>query len=385
MNILAVNHFFEQDLDALHESNPGHKLRVVQASEFHSRASRCFGCRVFEDVPGYAMYSTPLQRFVYSLLVRRMLARLTEDFPLDLFVVPSDSIFYLREPIRLLRKWGIPTVVVQKETGMSPWTLDAFAKATGRYLPFTADHMTVNSELQRQFWVTAGTPPERMTITGQPRFDFYAKPVDKTALKASLGYPSGKKVVLFLSYMLSAYAPDEVDMWESQRTATEKALIGACVRADAILAVKPHPQQPIGGYRELLAKLGARIDTGVVIVRNTADTKTLLSVADVVVGFQSTAMYESIASCTPTVYAGWGPEAEAVRDQLLPLWDMHPAVTVARSGEHLSQVVLEQLASPTVLSPDAARRAAEPQLGPLDGRSCERVWAVLEQRGGARP
>lgn len=381
MKLLAINHFFEQDLEALRETNPGHEMAVVHASLFHDAAARCFPRETFTDVSGYSRHGKRWSRLAYALATRRLLATLRKGSEFDLLIVPSDSIFYLREPIRALRKAGIATVVVQKETGMSPWTMRVHAKDTGLHVPFMADAMTVNSELHKEFWVASGAPIEKISVTGQPRFDYYASQADAGAAKARLGLPSGRKAVVFLSYMLSAYVPGEVDTWAEQREATERALIEQCRSSGAVLLVKPHPQQPIAGYVESLRAMGADMDGDVRIVEPTADTRTLLTAADVIVGFQSTAMYEAVASGTPTVYAGWAPEAAAIGEELFPLWDLEPTVLVAHSSADLRGLVAQQLASPQRFDRSTAKQVVEPQLGPLDGGASERVWAVLEQHG----
>ncbi len=50
------------------------------------------------------------------------------------------------------------------------------SESVRRYAPPLADRMTVCSERQREFWLRAGAEAATVTVTGQPRFDYYLRP-----------------------------------------------------------------------------------------------------------------------------------------------------------------------------------------------------------------
>ena len=202
-------------------------------------------------------------------------------------------------------------MVVQKETTISQATMETFSREVGAAAPFISDFMTVCSERQREFWVRAGADAGVIEVTGQPRFDVYA-----TANEES---PSTPRRVLFLTYALDAYVPgagrgDGSLAWHSLREETEAALLEQ-VRAGACeLVVKCHPQQGRAAEaRRLAALAGPLWNHGISIAAQDADTRDVIMAADVVVGFQTTALYEAVAARRNVIYAAWGAAYERHR------------------------------------------------------------------------
>jgi hypothetical protein len=53
-------------------------------------------------------------------------------------------------------------VVVQKETTISPDTMEDHSLIVGEFAPFVSDYMTVCSERHREFWLRAGVDGGRV-------------------------------------------------------------------------------------------------------------------------------------------------------------------------------------------------------------------------------
>ena len=208
--------------------------------------------------------------------------------------------FYLRPAIIRLRSLGIPTVVVQKETTISPMVMELHATDVGRSTPFMSDLMTVCSDRHRDFWLRAGAPPELVRVTGQPRFDVYR------TNRATPG-AHGRPRLLYLSYEDVAYLPADLggadeSSWRELRRETEEVL--AAASTDWHITVKRHPQQP-----DEDDWLGENVDRA----DRDADTRTLILESDVVVGFQTTAVLESALAGKRVLYAAWGETFESSR------------------------------------------------------------------------
>ena len=97
--------------------------------------------------------------------------------------------------------------------------------------------------------------------------------------------------------------------------------------------------------------------------------------ADVVVGFQTTALLESLAAGKPTVYTWWTNEVEHYEGDLIPFHREREALVVAESPRQL-QDAIEQGVSP---APQDARALVTRYLGPIDGKAAERSWNELER------
>src|SRR3954469_3942277 len=153
--------------------------------------------------------------------------------------------------------------------------------------------MTVCSERPPGLWLPAGADPERVVVTGQPRFDFYAKAADERPPGAAVERPP---TVLFLSYLVDAYHPSEgggEPAWAQMHRETEEGLWELARRGWRVV-VKPHPQQDFeADRRRIRAEVGDLLDRGVHLTRPGEDLRPLLVGADVIVGFQTTGLFEA--------------------------------------------------------------------------------------------
>ena len=61
--------------------------------------------------------------------------------------------------------------------------------------------------------------------------------------------------------------------------------------------------------------------------------------ADVVVGFQTTALFEAMLARKPVLYTAWDPESIRLGPELIPFADWDSAITVLRSPEDLAPAV----------------------------------------------
>lgn len=368
MHVLAFDHFFDQDLSALDAAlDVGDTLTRIDYQRLHRVARRCFPAEAFTGVA--AAYSADY-RDAWARYVPK--AEAFADWMVaahepDVFVVPTDAIFYLRPMISRLRAAGVRTVVMQKETTISPMVMDRHAREVGTHVPFMSDVMTVCSDRQRKFWVRAGADPARIVVTGQPRFDVYAQQRDRR--------DGVRRTVLYLSFDDVAYLPGDLGdtggpTWRDMRRDIE-TLLAEAATAGWEVAVKHHPQQPT--QEEWL---GQRVQRH----PRRADTRALLGSADVVVGFQTTALFEAAASGAVVLYCAWGPVFDAHQEDLIPF---HELVGIAR---HVTSA--DELRA--LLGPDGNLTAVDAvddrqivaHLGPVDGRAAERAVAVIRQHAG---
>ena len=364
MRIVAVDHFFGQDLDAL-KSRLGERdhCTVLPYQRIRQIAQRHFPKEAFN---GVATAFDP--RFESNWTsYRRSIARFTRwilsAYRPNVVVLPSDSIFYLRPVIEQIRNLGVRVAVVQKETTISPMTLARHAATIRRFVPFMCDVTTVCSQRHRLFQIECGTPDDLIVVTGQPRFDTYQAPAVRRRRSAT-GLPH----LLYLSYDDRAYLPLDSDCsWQDLRRQTELVISEAARSGRWRVTAKRHPQQRRGADW---------LDPAVGVATQRADTRQLVIEADVVVGFQTTTLLEAAAARRPVIYAAWGPVFDANHAQLIP-YDKHPECVIHAAGsEHLAELLgrdPEALARPTI---DADPFIAE-HLGVIDGGATERVIHVL--------
>ena len=375
MRLLVLDHFYAHDIEALAEAlAPDDRLRVLPYEELREEALRIFPNEVGSGLEAYAAAALAPQRARYAERLQRLLADEFVRGRFDAFVVPSDTFFYVRAAPAACRALGASFFCVQKETTISPNTMAAHAAQVGRYAPFVADHMTVCSERHKRFWVRAGADAARIDVTGQPRFDFYCHPQRWPRRRP-------EPTVLFFSYLLDAYHPTEGDaapVWDRLHRETEAGL-WELAREGWQVVIKPHPQQPVAELEARLRReLGPELAQRVRLAGGGEDARRLIVTSDVVVGFQSTALIESMAAGVPVIYTGWDSQAGALRERLIAFHEWDGALTVVREAGALAGAVRHARQHPSVAG-GAARRAAilDEELGPIDGQAAARALAIV--------
>jgi len=377
MRLLCVDHYFEQDIEAIEASlPPGARCWSVGWEHFYTIARRFFPDEVFTGIEAYFRNDHAAARAGYAKAISRELERLHRIYRFDAVLAPSDTFFWIRAPARWCREHGIPFVVLQKEATIPPGWMEGPAREWGEISPFIGDLMLVSSDHHRQFWINAGVCAETVVVSGQPRFDLYARPERRRSWpELGVAVPT-RATVLFLTYDASAYLPliDRTGLapWLQLRSETERALLELARSGDVEVLIKAHPQ-PAEDQTAHLREL-ARVP-GVRILDPRGDVRHLILNADAVVGFQSTALLEALAAARPTIYTWWTDQVEHASG-LIPFHEQPDVISVARSPQALQQAVRSAVQSAPVTS-DAARELVELYLGRVDGHAAERCLAEI--------
>ncbi len=386
MKFLIVDHYSWQDIEALRFVAEGHEIRVVPAALLSRIAQKHFPTSVFASLLGetYARPEYAEARRRYALAARKVLHDFYYAFPFDAVIVPSDTIIYLRAWAAGAHEMGLPFIVLQKETTISPYTMTEDARVIGQALPFIGDLMLVCSEHHKQFWLNTGAEPHKIIVTGQPRFDFYRQPERwKTLQSLGMRVPADRPTILFFSYDVGAYSPEGVfaPTWTQLRTETEETLIDLARQGHFNVLIKPHPQQQgLRSYKSRLRAMAGRLwGETVQLVPKELDARQLIVNTQVVVGFQTTALFEAMAAGKKVVYTFWTENTPRFVHALIPFHEMGDALGVARSPQELRELVLSDRGF-DVADEQAQRRLqeAEKQLGPLDGQAAQRCLKAIE-------
>ena len=372
LRVLALNHFFDQDLRAL-EAHPRLRVRRLPYQRLRGTAMRLLGKEVASGLDTYNRADLEPARRRYADWLVGEVRRLYLEQPFDVIVLPSDTLFYVRSLPGAAHALGIPVVVVQKETTVSVGTMQDHSADMRVAAPFVSDFMTVCSERHREFWLRAGADGGLIEVTGQPRFDIYATQRPRS--------PHRRTRVLLLSYALDAYVPTaDRELWPSPwkqlRDDTEAVLLDAARSGTCEVIVKCHPQQNQRAEAARLAReAGSVWQHGFSVAEIDADTRRLIVTSDAVVGFQTTALYEAVAARKHVVYAAWGKAYERFRERLIP-FEAAPdgCLSQASSAESLAGLLHDVRGAPG----PACAAWYEQALGHIDGHATERVAARLE-------
>ncbi|MFN0253037.1 MAG: CDP-glycerol glycerophosphotransferase family protein [Kofleriaceae bacterium] len=319
---VIVNHCYDLDLDALCAAPGDYTLWVFDPFTMFPDIHYFFppGQRDLDCVYGEGPMRASIERYKEQL-VRPLVRHLIRETELDALIASSDVFYYLRPIIEELRTNGIPTIVQDKEGTIAPGPImDKHARLLAERYPPIADQYYVWNETHRDFWHRAGMAIERMHILGQPRSDFFFHR-ERWPSKASMGLSSNKKLVVVFTFDTDAYlratGPMESRPWQDLRDATHDVVRElARERDDVEVVIKAHPQQ------EQLAEIQtefAHPPPNVKVITGAASASHLMVHADVIVGFQSTAMIEAMLTPAPVFYVGWGPRHAELADALIPI------------------------------------------------------------------
>lgn len=383
MRILAIDHYFEQDLEALRSGSDSNRLWDIGFTPLLELARRHFPDEVFTGIEPFFRPEYDGARASYAVDAAAWVDDLLRTYRFDLLLAPSDTFFWIRAVIERCHELGIPVVILQKEATIPPGWTEGPAREWGRTSPFLADHMLVSSEHHRRFWIASGVDGDKIEVTGQPRFDIYAQLHARQGWRELGARVSPGPTVLFLTYDENAYMPmiDRTGLapWRELRDQTEQVLCDHASEGGTNVLIKAHPQ-PAEDQSAHLRELSRQ--PGVHVLNPLGDVRRYLLAADIVVGFQSTALFEALAAGRPTLYTWWTDAVEAYADSLIPFHKHGEGLTVVRSPDSLASE-LKRLASSKPGEKDAARirRAAEPLvnrfIGPVDGLAASRCWTSM--------
>jgi hypothetical protein len=381
---LVLDHFFDQDIAALRAAtHPDEQLRTLSYDVLREEALRVFPEEVTSGLEPLSRPALEPLRQAYTRRLQRLLEDEWVAWPFDVFVAPSDLFFYVRALPAACHRLGVPFVVAQKETTVARTTLEQHADVVRQHAPPLADAMTACSERQKAFWVRAGADPQSVVVTGQPRFDVYAT--------GRHGAPaSARPKALFFSYHADAYHPtgaggaEGTPAWRQLHNETEQAL-WQLVRNGWDVVIKPHPQQDFAqDRRRIAAELPGELVAHIRFADPSEDARHLILDADVIVGFQTTALIESVAAGKPVVFTGWDDEWRRLREELIPFHRWPDVFRIVERAEDLPGTIAA--ARGTRLEGAAAEHAAavvEDYLGPVDGGAGRRVLDVVRSHSDA--
>jgi len=366
LRIVVLNHAYDQDLQAICEAaSLGHEtIWELSPSVFHKSIHEYLSPR-FCDL--YHSNESPeqapaIQRYTEEF-VRPFVEFLIATTHLDLLLTPSDQFFWFRPVISVLREKGIPVVVQDKEGTTCRTVVDTLAPLLKNNFPPISDRYVYWNETSRAYGNLSGVAPALQTVIGQPRSDYFFMP-KRWASRKELGLPEKSKIILFFTFCDDVYTreglthPGTIHPWLELRRDINKVLSGILQKhPDAYLVIKAHPQQPDlkDNRREIKRLIKSKRH---VFLTGAASSNQLIVNADVIVGFQSTALLEALTTQKPVIYAGWGKELEKLTSDLIPISDSKACV-IADSPESLKNALerLLQTATPLKETEQTHRKA----------------------------
>lgn len=319
--ILAINHLFDQDLQALANSNTRYNLINLEATAIN-KGSRFYFSQATMGLQHPYDSEPEKNRNDWHKECQLMLDKLCERFHPDLVLVPSDAYIFIREFILVARERGIPTVMIDKEGAISPSCIVAYADKLRVCVPSISDHIYVWSDRQKRYWHQAGVDNERITILGQPRSDlFFSEKRDDL----SAFFPKQQPLITLFSYMddvniFPEVFPELADRglsWQTMKSQTHDEIIRLAAKyKNYNFVIKTHPQQP--DFHELKEKYHS---DNLVVIGGPKVANELIQRSELIIAFQTTALIESMFMNKPSIYTCWDKNYDQLMPHCIPFHD----------------------------------------------------------------
>lgn len=320
--------------------------------------------------------------------------------PVDAVMTGNFGYFAEQELAAAVHAAGVPFIALHKEALKTPGLLALFEKLyRERRQPFAGSRVLVYNRLERDLQVRAGSiAADRVTVCGMPRLDRM-----QAWRRTAAGKPAGARpcVLMFAfhdktglpiiprkgSFHETTDAATAAYAWTRlQREVNEVGVRIARDNPDIDVVVKTKSSLE----RSLALIGGERYDFGRhanLTVLDGGDPFAAIARADVVCGFITTALFESLAAGRAVVMPRFAEAAEPWAASFL--LDLGSAVTVATSPDQLYEMLCDAARRPApvpaILGVDAAREL-ETWTGNADGGASARVatavWSeVVAKRG----
>jgi len=331
--ILAINHYYDQDLRALSIANKKYNLVIIDGTELSKVNSIYFSMPVRQlDAP----YESEPQahRQLYRQECRLILDRLDRRFQPRLLLTGSDNYCFVRELIAAARERGLPTLVLDKEGIISPYYFEAGAKRISELAPFMSDHIFVWSERQREFWKKVGVAENDITVIGQARSDLFYREESRALDKY---FPVVKPLITLFSYEDVAYVPiavlHEGVSWRGMKRQTHDYIYAAAqAHPEYNFVIKTHPQQ--SDLAELQSAY--RLDN-LAVIGGASTANELIQRSELIIAFQTTAIIEAMFLGRRVIYTAWDANYARFASDLLP-FHKAPGIVVADSRDRFDAV-----------------------------------------------
>jgi hypothetical protein len=315
---------------------------------------------------------------------------------IDFFLVGSNHDRYVVEMVHVGQKRGIEWAVSEREGTGTEYTYQNEAECNRNSMTVTADYFIMANEGHKHmFQLGRRETVKDIFVIGELDTDWWFHWDRKFMRKEFRQWDKYKKRVLFLTFgirnYVSPYAfPDnpEFNWIQLLAEAEDEIFEFACRYHDTLVFYKMgHIEDNNPIFLEKCAKAGL---TNVVPLDRSFSCNELILYSQLVIGFQTTAMYEAMFSNNPLFYIEWAIHPGIDRNTMLLQLADSGACTAIRSKEQFREK-LDQWANndPFVcqVSPEeleARVRTRETMFVNADGRVAERVWDKLQELIRAR-
>lgn len=368
-------------------------LRIADAEVIIFRSYIARGCGFYEDARmNYIAPDNDENRANYRAYLECFFDALeTVTGKIDFFMSGSNHDRYVVEMIYVAQKRGIEWIVAEREGTGTEYTYQNEAECYKESMTVTADYfITANEGHKYMFDFSRRDTVKDIFVIGDLDTDWWFHWDRKFTRKEYRQWDKYEKRVLFLTFGIRNYVSPyafpnnpEFNWIQLLAEAEDEIFEFACQHRDILVFYKMgHIEDNNPIFLARCAKAGL---TNVVPLDRSFSCTELILYSQLVIGFQTTAMYEAMFSDNPLFYIEWAIHPGIDRKTMLLQLADSGACTTIRSKSQFREM-LDRWADndPAVckVSPaelEARVRTRETMFVNADGRVAERVWDKLQE------
>ncbi len=362
---------------------------AAEAIIFKSHTQR--GCGFYEDAR--MKYIDPINdenRVNYRTYLELFFDALEKvTGKIDFFLSGSNHDRYVVEMVSVAQKRGIEWIVSEREGTGTEYTYQNEAECNRNSLTVTADYFIMANEGHKHmFELGRRDSVKDLFVIGELDTDWWFHWDQKFTRKEYRAWDRYEKRVLFLTFGIRNYVSPyafpnnpEFNWIQLLAEAEDEIFEFACRHRDVLVFYKMgHIEDNNPIFLERCAKAGL---TNVVPLDRSFPCNELILYSQLVIGFQTTAMYEAMFSNNPLFYLDWAIHPNIDRKtMLLPLADSGACTTISSKQQFKEMLERWTVGDPEILEVNdekymARVRARETMFVNADGFVAERVWEKL--------
>lgn len=310
---------------------------------------------------------------------------------IDFFLSGSNHDRYVVEMILMAQKRGIEWVVAEREGTGTEYTYQNEAECNKASVTVTADYFIVANDGHKHMFNYSRTETVKdIFVIGELDTDWWFHWDRKFSRREYRAWDKYEKRVLFLTFGIRNYVSPyafpnnpEFNWIQLLEEAENEIFEFACRNRDVLVFYKMgHIEDNNPIFLNRCAEAGL---TNVVPLDRSFPCNELILYSQLVIGFQTTAMYEAMFADNPLCYIEWAIHPNLDRKtMLLPLADSGACTTI-RSKEAFASFLDRWAANDPALNHvstqelEARVRMRETMFINADGRVSERVWDKMEE------
>jgi len=296
----------------------------------------------------------------------KVVQELVDTYQVDLFILPKIHDDWIIDLNLAIKEIGVPALITERENVATPMRMKNVPPTVKKYIDFSVDRLCVASKQHEEFWLKSGHDPDKIVLTGALKSDFwYRQDLWKAPEDLHPALGNNRLKILFFAfgkdtYRYSFWYPGESRDWLPLLWDVHGSLARLLDKYSEQIQLiykkgaKPGRDTADEAFTLIEERMPGLTAENLLILYKLYRAEQLIVNADLVIGFQSSAIIESMFVDVPIIYVGWGELYDDIKDTMLPLHDTeNSGILHARSPAELDQLLDEFVANPATLQPSA--------------------------------